>query len=136
MGVETDTGRWKIGTGYTAWNSLPYKGDPGATVYVAASVAGPYTPTVTLGAVHEITLTGDSSLVLPDMTGLVTAVTLTLTIVQDATGGRAFTWPGGIRWASGVVPALPTSAGAESDVTLLWTPGRGWRGFVSGAGMA
>jgi len=29
MGVETDTGRFKLGDGVTAWNSLPYRSDRG-----------------------------------------------------------------------------------------------------------
>lgn len=62
---------------------------------------------------------------------------LTLVLVQDATGSRLVTWPAGVLWAGGTVPTLSTAAGAI-DVLTLFTPDGGatWYGFVAGQAMA
>lgn len=36
MGVETDTGKIKVGNGVTAWNSLPYSAGGGASATITA----------------------------------------------------------------------------------------------------
>ena len=45
LGIETDTGKYKIGNGLTQWNGLPYAGQSfptDANVYVLRN--GTYTP--------------------------------------------------------------------------------------------
>ena len=45
IGIETDTGKYKIGNGSTNWNELPYSGQAfptGSSVYVLQN--GAYTP--------------------------------------------------------------------------------------------
>lgn len=105
---------------------------PEAAVLTAANVTGARTIALADGAVHELTLTGNTTFTLTPPALADAAVTITLCLVQDATGGRVVTWPAGIRWPQGIVPVLATAASGESVVTLLWTPARGWRGFVSG----
>lgn len=41
-----------------------------------------------------------------------------LTIVQDATGGRAVAWPAAIRWPGGTAPELTLTGEAEDVVTF------------------
>ena len=40
LGFETDTGRFKLGNGSTAWNSLAYNAGAGTTTYIYVATAG------------------------------------------------------------------------------------------------
>ncbi len=101
----------------------------------ARSVSGATTIAVT-PVVQELTLTGSVTFTLATPTASAKATLLTLSLIQDASGGKTVTWPAGLKWPGGTAPTLPTTANAESVVTLLWSSARGWRGFVSGLGMA
>jgi hypothetical protein len=48
---------------------------------------------------------------------------LLLAIVQDATGGRAVTWPDGVLWSGGQAPALSTDPGAVDLIEFICTNG-------------
>jgi hypothetical protein len=62
---------------------------------------------------------------------------VTVILIQDATGGRTVTWPAGTKWPNGVAPTLTTTANAINIVTLMTTnAGTNWYGFLAGAGMA
>jgi hypothetical protein len=43
-----------------------------------------------------------------------------LRIVQDATGGRAITWPGTVRWPGGVAPLVNTAASTVHIVSFYY----------------
>ena len=65
------------------------------------------------------------------------AVSITLILIQDATGGRTITWPASFKWPNGVAPTLITTPNAINVVTLMtYDHGTTWLGFLSGAGMA
>jgi hypothetical protein len=56
IGLETDTSKWKLGNGSTAWTSLPYAYDAGATG--PTGPAGATGPTGATGAVGATGATG------------------------------------------------------------------------------
>lgn len=62
------------------------------------------------------------------------AYTVTLEIVQDATGGRTFTWPT-VKWPYGVAHVVTSTANARDLVHLLWN-GTDWVGMVGGQAIA
>lgn len=65
------------------------------------------------------------------------AVSFTLVLRQDATGGRTVTWPTSVRWNEATAPTLTTTANAVNVLTFLTTDGgANWLGFVAGTGMA
>lgn len=61
------------------------------------------------------------------------AVSSTLILMQDSTGGRVITWSG-IKWPNGQAPTLSTAPNAIDIITLVWAGE--WLGFVSGVAMA
>jgi len=52
-----------------------------------------------------------------------------LLLAQDATGGRAVTWPGTVKWPGGAAPTL--SGGGKVDVISLVYDGSAYRCGVS-----
>jgi hypothetical protein len=46
--------------------------------------------------------------------------TFSLTINQDATGGRLATWPASVKWAGGTPPTLSTAANAVDVAAFKW----------------
>jgi len=62
---------------------------------------------------------------------------LTLILVQDATGSRTVTWPSSVDWGSLGAPTLTTTASKADVVTLMSVNGgRSWYGFLSAKGFA
>lgn len=61
---------------------------------------------------------------------------LTLYLHQDGTGGRSWTFPGGVRWPNGnITPAFSTNPGQYDVVSLVTVDGGAtFTGFVSGIG--
>jgi len=61
-GYETDTGKYKIGDGSTAWNDLGYTGTSGATGIISNPLSGQYRITgLRLSATGEIIVTYDET---------------------------------------------------------------------------
>jgi hypothetical protein len=40
--------------------------------------------------------------------------------LQDATGGRTVTWPANVKWSGGTTPAITTTAGVSTIVSLYY----------------
>jgi hypothetical protein len=74
-------------------------GPPGpsgaASPWVVDTYASSYTADMTLGWNHEVTATGNISVVFP--TGLTSGQPFNIRIIQDATGGRVITLPSGFK---------------------------------------
>lgn len=103
------------------------------TVYTDAAATGAVSIDYDNGPYQVFTLTGNVtfSLINPAATGYVSSVTLEL--IQDATGSRTVTWPT-MEWANnGTAPTLTTSANTVSIVTI-WTRDGGttYRGALVG----
>ena len=126
IGVETDTGRVKIGDGATAWTSLTYRfvnfydavvaitavGDMGAAHTFDLSVTNQYSFTVSQAATISLTDPGINCMI-------------RLRITKDATAtARALTWQktgggGTFLWANNTVLASLTENAGVYDV-ILW----------------
>ena len=75
------------------------------------------------------TLTGNVTITLPTPPSN-RAYTVTLVLVQDATGGRSITLPG-VKWSYGVPAVLSTAPDTVDILHLLWT-GTAWVGMIAG----
>ena len=74
-----------------------------------------------------------AAMVLANPPGSGRAGSCILMVRQDATGGRTLAWPGVVKWAGGLAPAL-TSTPNALDVYSLVTRNGGttWLGFLGG----
>lgn len=136
----------------TASGDLIVPGTPAASTNATSRQyvddrAGDKSPTDNATAASAITIDGtQSKTARRQLTGNVTATisgtptaglafSVTLILVQDATGGRTVTWPAAIKWPGGVKPVLSTAANAIDVVTIFWD-GTEWVGFLSGVAFA
>lgn len=84
------------------------------------------------------TLTGNVTLTLPTPVATPTrSGTITLVLIQDATGNRTITWPSSttLKWPDGIVQQPAAAANSVSVIHLLWT-GTQWLGLVGGKSFA
>lgn len=88
-----------------------------------ANITGAATYSLANGTITELTLTGNVTSF--SITGGVAGQTLTLTLVQDATGSRTLAGTSGILWESAIIPVL-TTTGGRRDVFNLYHNGTSW----------
>jgi hypothetical protein len=95
-----------------------------------------YAMNIANGNVFRITLTGNCTLSFSNVPGS-NFVSVTVELVQDATGTRTVTWPTGTIWAGGTTPTL-TATASHVDVFALVTHNNGttWYGFTAGLNFA
>ncbi|HVX24079.1 MAG TPA: hypothetical protein VG992_01920 [Candidatus Saccharimonadales bacterium] len=96
---------------------------------VANSGTSQTLPDVTTATVHYITLTGNCTLTFPTA---VAGKSLTLVLLQDATGSRTVTWPGTVKWSGGTAPTLTTTANKTDVFSFMCVDGTNWLGFNAG----
>jgi len=148
--VETDTNKYKIGDGSTAWTSLSYSSlpanvlelsggtmagtlaladnlvtrpvlkDVGETASTNATSGAAATIDLENGNVHNVTLTANCTFTFSNPPASGTSGTFTLFLNQDATGSRTVTWPGSVKWAGGTAPTLTTTA-SRTDILVFTT---------------
>ena len=103
---------------------------------VVANSSTAYTFNLANGNVFFITLTGDCTLTMPSLPGAGTgrAVSFTVRLVQDGTGGRTITFPSAtVMWTNGVVPPFSTLANRINKVVFTGWPGAAkWEGELVG----
>lgn len=124
-------------TGGTVTQGVP--GLPGDQVlpYVNNNAAsGAITLNLSSGSVQRYQVVGTTTFTLYTPSDATKAVTLTLTVKQDATGNRTVTLPTGVKWTQGVPPVPSTGANTTDIYTFMWTTDTGWVGFVSGLAVA
>jgi hypothetical protein len=97
---------------------------------VATSGATQTIPDVTTATENIITLTANCTFTFPTA---VAGKSFLLALVQDATGSRTATWPGTVKWAGGVAPALTTAATKTDLLTFSCLDGTNWLGALAGA---
>ena len=132
MGAETDTGKFKIGTGSTAWNSLAY-----AAVGTVTSVAQSFTggivsvggsPISTSGTL-ALTVAGTSGGVPYFSSGTTWASSGALASNALVVGGGAGAAPSTVTTGTGVVTALGVNTGSAGAFVVnggaLGTPSSG-----------
>lgn len=110
--------------------------DYGLALQAHGSVSGAVNIDFEDGNVHELTVTGATtlSIVNPPTSGVYGAVTII--IHQDGTGGHTVTLPTAA-WAGGSAPTLTTSSGAEDWLSFATlNAGSSYRGFVLGLDMS
>jgi hypothetical protein len=85
-------------------------------------VADTYGSTITfdlsLGLVHQVTLTGNSTLALANAQ---VGDRFIIILTQDATGSRTVTWFSTVLWAGGSAPTLTTTASKADMIELVCT---------------
>lgn len=88
---------------------------------------------VNVSAVHTATLDANMTATFTAPSDATRAYTLTLVLLQDATGSRLVTWPASVKWPGGVAPTLTTTA-SRKDILTFETHDGGvtWHGFISG----
>lgn len=103
-----------------------------------AIAAGVLTLDLAISNTFDVTLTENVTTFTisnPHTNGI--AETLTLVLVQDATGGRTFAFPASIKWAGGVAPTLSSGANEIDILTFITTDnGVTWYGMLAGAAFA
>lgn len=111
--------------------------DYAETCTTPASSSGALTLDLKNGNVFEVTLTEATTLTFSNPPAAGKAGSLTLILKQDATGGRAVTWPAAVKWAGGAAPTLSTDANAVDVLILITTDaGATWYGMLAGAAFA
>lgn len=98
--------------------------------------AAAYTINLANGNWHEVTMTGNVAFSfsnVPSTSGQ--GVSLTLTLIQDATGSRIPSFAGSVDWGTIGAPTFSTAANAK-DVVVMITADNGttWRAFLAGKG--
>jgi len=81
------------------------------------------------------TLTGNVVLSIVNTPVAGRAYTMSLSLKQDATGGRTITWPPAVVWPEGLKPTLPVAPNALATYHLYWDGVR-WIGIVGGLNLA
>lgn len=130
-GYETDTGKFKIGDGATAWASLTYFTSGSmplsggtftgriAEAVVALTDAATITTDASLGNIFTVTLGGNRTIANP--TNPVSGQKIVYRLKQDGTGSRTVTWGAAFRWGADVtVPTLSTTAGKTDYVGFIY----------------
>jgi hypothetical protein len=90
-------------------------------------------PDVTTATLHRYTLTANCTFTFPTAAA---GKSLTLELVQDATGSRTATWPASVKWPGGTAPTLTTTATKRDFLTFVCSDGTNWIGFASGQNYA
>jgi hypothetical protein len=132
MGAETDTGKFKIGTGSTAWNSLAY-----AAVGTVTSVAQSFTGGIVSVGGTPISTSGTLALTVAGTSGGIVYFSGSNTWASSAAlasnalvvGGGAGSAPSTITTGTGVVTALGVNTGSAGAFVVnggaLGTPSSG-----------
>ncbi|QPX62637.1 hypothetical protein SEA_WOLLYPOG_88 [Arthrobacter phage Wollypog] len=112
-------------------------GAPGDMVLTAGPA--PVTGTVNITAAmlpstRLWSLTGNVTITLP-VPDAARSGTITLVLLQDATGNRTITWPSEVLWPDGIELQPAPAANSLSVIHLLWT-GREWLGLLGGRSFA
>lgn len=103
--------------------------NPTAQTYSPAA-AGTATLDLALGNQHRITMpAGNITIALSNDTN---AQIFTVSILQDGTGSRTVTWFSTIRWATGTVPTLTTTANKRDQFIFIRTGSGTYDGFIVG----
>ena len=145
---DTTTGTWVAGPAITDHGLLTGLADDDHPAYVKVVEGGQDTIMAhgnmgatetfdpSLGNVHTATADADCTITLGAPVGS-GACMLELHITQDATGGRALTWPGTVVWPDGLAPVPDTTAGSVTRYVLeTLDGGTTWYGVMVGAGLS
>ncbi len=124
---------WQNQDGVTSWALAGLTA--GDSYLNDGSVGGTVTVNYAAAKVHKLTLT--SSITSLTLSGTTTgfACGLTLYLVQGGSGSYVVTWPGSVKWASGLPAVLSTTVGLI-DIVVMETFDGGTSWFANQAGRA
>ena len=80
-------------------------------------VSGVTTLDLSLGNNRRVRLIGNTTL---NFSNMLPGGFYVLEIVQDGTGSRLITWPGAVKWPSGLAPTLSTGANKIDMISMYW----------------
>lgn len=129
MGIESDTDKFKIGDGVTAWNALPYGGVKGDTGNTGATGAAGISPTVTVGATTVVTPATSPSVTDADASPNAD-LRFSLPRARNVSAGTTTTGNAGTN------AAVASVQNGDGDVTLNFTIPRGDTGATGATGPA
>jgi len=90
-----------------------------------------------LGSLFQLTLGGNTAISFSNIPSSGKALTLTLVLIQDATGSRVPSFPASVKWDGGTIPTWGTVAGDEDVVTMFtYDGGTTWRANLVGQNYA
>lgn len=85
------------------------------------------------GNVKQVTLSANTTFTFANPAAAGEASSLSVILIQDATGSRTVTWPASVKWAGGTAPMLTTTANRADVLTFLTVDGgTNWLGFTAG----
>lgn len=99
------------------------------TSFVNQSQSSTATINYSSGSKHQITLTGNVTLSISNMTP---GKIVILRLLQDGTGSRTVTWFSTIKWPGAVTPTLTTTASKADVFGFICTGTDTYDGFVIG----
>lgn len=102
------------------------------TLYTDAAASGAETLDLAVANVFNLTLTGAVTLTFANPVPAGQAQSFVLILRQDATGGRAVTWPASVDWPAAIPPSISTGAN-KVDILVFTTIDGGvtWLGQVA-----
>lgn len=118
IGVETDTGKFKMGDGSTVWNSLAYASGGSGDVF--QSTTGDGATVIDWGLGNLMFFTFGAQNETPTFIPPPDAKRVFMWLKQDGIGGRTVIWPSTVRWPGGVAPTLTTAPNSVDIVALAW----------------
>lgn len=116
-----------LGQTPTAGVALAVTGHIATALYAGGTVGGTVAVNFNNGNRQAFTLSGAVTFTFSNG---VAGSTYTLEVVQDATGGRVYTWPASVKWEGGVAPTHSTAA-SKIDLFTFFYDGTYYLGTYS-----
>lgn len=92
----------------------------GVQTATTATAGGTTTLDLSAGNFQKVTMgAGNTTIALSNIPN---SATVSISVIQDATGGRTVTWPASVKWVGGGAPTLSTGAG-KRDQFAFWCDG-------------
>lgn len=113
------------------------QGNPGDLIPAVGGLNASGTVTLTLGmfpSTRRYILNGNTTFAFPTPDAAISG-TISLVLVQDATGNRTVTWPAAFMWPDGIIQQPSAAANSISLFHFLWT-GNYWYALVGGKSFA
>ncbi|MEM2159501.1 MAG: hypothetical protein QXN55_00950 [Candidatus Nitrosotenuis sp.] len=101
-----------------------------------ASTAATYNIDLSVSNTHVVTLTDNTVFTVSNFIPGAFTSSITLVLIQDATGGRTPIFPSNFKWAGGTLPTFTTTSGGTDVLTIISTDGgSSWLAFIAGIDM-
>jgi hypothetical protein len=130
-GCSVQVGPWADLASAQTLSNKTFK-DSAETLAANATATGSVTVDLSQGNVQALTLTGNITSLAFSNVPAAGAVSLSLYLKQDSTGGRAVAWPGSVSWLGGVAPTVDLTP-AHTTLVVLTTLDGGTTWYGSAA---